>query len=134
VITNSMIAPVELAGNSGINVSLTGGVVMNEFKAVAGRWVSETLKRLMVHQAFVSVGAISAERGLMTQIPFIHELLPEVFQCCGRINVLADSSKFYKTGTFQIAPLSPSMWIFTDHKLSKDIIAEIQQKGPQMVF
>ncbi len=134
VITNSLVTPVELAGNSGIQVSLTGGVVMNEFKAVSGRWVSEALKRLIVHQVFVSIGSISLERGLMTQIPFIHEILPEVLQCGGQINVLADSSKFFKAGTFQIAPLSPSMRIFSDRKLPKDIIAQLQEKGTQVVI
>lgn len=133
VLTNSLVIPLELAGERGIQVMLTGGVVQSEFKALSGRWVMESLQRLNIQQIFASVGAISVEFGLMTQTPFIHEMLLELFLNKSQINILADSSKFFKIGAFQVAPLNPSFTIFTSKKLPTDIRSRIERKGIKVI-
>jgi len=40
--------------------------------------------------------------------------MPELFRRSQNINVLVDSSKFFKLWTFQISPLKPSFTIFSD--------------------
>jgi DeoR/GlpR family transcriptional regulator of sugar metabolism len=133
VLTNSLAVPFELGGKKGIQVLATGGVVEKEFQAFSGRWVLDAVGRLNLHQLFVSVGAISTKLGLMTQIPFIHELFPQLLTSGGAANVLADSSKFFKIGTFQLLPLDSSFTIFTDRNLPEDIRKEIQSQGPKIV-
>ena len=133
LLTNSLAIASELGGEKGIEVILTGGIVQSEFRALSGQWVVETLKRINLHQIFASVGAVSAEQGLMTQIPFIYETLPAVFQCGGQVNILADHSKFFKMATYRIAPLGSSLTIFTDRGLPKSIRREIEKKGPKVI-
>jgi DeoR/GlpR family transcriptional regulator of sugar metabolism len=135
LVTNSLVIPDELGGTKGIQVLLTGGVVESEFKALSGRWVIETLKRLNLHQVFASAAAVSPERGLMTQSPFIHEILPAVFACCDQVNVLLDHSKFYKIATYPVAQLGPSLNIFSDKGLSlpKRLRAEIEKTGAKII-
>jgi DeoR/GlpR family transcriptional regulator of sugar metabolism len=70
----------------------------------------------------------------MTQIHFIHELIPKLISRCQHINVLADSSKFYKIGTFQISPLKPSFTIFTDKELPEEIRAKIEKQGISVII
>jgi DeoR family transcriptional regulator, fructose operon transcriptional repressor len=132
--TNSLAIPSEMAGKAGLQVILTGGVVESEFNALSGWRVIESLKRLNLHQIFASVGALSPELGLMTQIPFIYELLPAVLQFGREINILVDHSKFFKIGTYQIAPLGPSLRIFTDGGLPKALRARIEQRGPKIIL
>jgi DeoR family glycerol-3-phosphate regulon repressor len=113
----------------GIQVISTGGAVESEFKALYGRWVVDSLQRINLNQIFISVGAISVDNGLMTQMHFINDLFPELFRRTQHINVLVDSSKFYKLCTFQISPLKPSFTIFTDKGLPEEVIKEIEAKG-----
>lgn len=133
VVTNSLVVPNELCEKRGVQVMLTGGVVECQFKALSGRWVIDAVQRLNLHQLFVSVGAISLELGLMTQIPFIHELLPELFACGAEINVLVDSSKFFKKATFQLAQLDSSLRIFTDAAIPEQIRADLESRGLKII-
>jgi DeoR family transcriptional regulator, fructose operon transcriptional repressor len=133
ILTNSMEIPDEFVEVKGVQVISTGGIVEHEYRAFSGRWVAESLQRINLHQMFVSVGGLSVERGLMTQMPFIREALGDILRSGLQVNVLADSSKFMKIGTFQIAPLDPSFRIFTDSGISKTILAEIRKKGVTVV-
>ena len=134
VLTNSLQIPIELGGVQGIQVISTGGAVESEFKAMYGRWVVDSIQRINLNQIFISVGAISVENGLMTQIHFINDLFPELFRRSRHINVLVDSSKFYTLCTFQISPLNPSFTIFTDKGLPEEIRNEIETKGIKLVI
>jgi DeoR/GlpR family transcriptional regulator of sugar metabolism len=131
-LTNSLQIPLELGNIQGIRVISTGGFVEGEFKALSGRWVIEALKGVNLHQVFISVGAVSVEHGLMTQIHFISELCRS-FKRCQHINVLVDSSKFFKIGTFQVSPLKPPLTLFTDKGLPEDIRAAVEKKGVTVV-
>ena len=134
VLTNSLQIPVELGGVQGIQVISTGGAVEGEFKALYGRWVVDALQRINLNQIFISVGAISVDFGLMTQMHFINDLFPELFRRSQHINVLVDSSKFYKLCTFKISPLNPSFTIFSDKRLPEDIRSEIKARGLKLVI
>jgi DeoR/GlpR family transcriptional regulator of sugar metabolism len=134
VLTNSLHIPLELGGIQGIQVISTGGAVESEFKAMHGRWVVESIQRINLNQIFISVGAISVDNGLMTQIHFINDLFPELFKRSEHINVLVDSSKFHKLCTFQISPLQPSFTIFSDNGLPEEIRKEIEAKGINLVI
>lgn len=134
VLTNSLQIPLELGGVQGIQVISTGGAVDGEFKAMHGRWVLDAIQRINLNQIFISVGAISVDKGLMTQTHFINDLFPELFRRSRHINVLVDSSKFYKLCTFQISPLNPSFTVFTDNGLPEEIRQEIKAKGVQLVI
>jgi DeoR/GlpR family transcriptional regulator of sugar metabolism len=134
VLTNSLQIPIELGGVKGIQVICTGGAVESEFKAMYGRWVVESIQRINLNQIFISVGAISVDVGLMTQIHFINDLFPELFKRSEHINVLVDSSKFHKLCTFQISPLNPSFTIFTDKGLPEEIKQKIEAKGIKLVI
>ena len=125
VLTNSLVIPYELSAKSGVKIIMLGGVVEHEFRALSGRLLMETIRNFNLHQAFVSVAAISAEKGLMTQALFIQEFLPDLFSYVNEINILVDSSKFQKIGALQITPLNSSMKIFSDKGLAHSHQSEI---------
>ena len=134
VLTNSLQIPIELGGVQGIQVISTGGTVESEFKALGGRWVVDAIQRINLNQIFISVGAISVDKGLMTQMHFINDLFPELFRRSQHVNVLVDSSKFYKLCTFQISPLKPSFTIFSDKGLPSEIRNELEAGGINVVI
>lgn len=125
ILTNSLVIPYELSANNGVKIIMLGGVVEHEFRALSGRLLMETIRNFNLHQAFVSVAAISAEKGLMTQALFIQEFLPDLFSYVNEINILVDSSKFQKIGALRITPLKSSMKIFSDKGLADSDRSEI---------
>ncbi len=133
VVTNSLAVAEELGEQRGVQVLLTGGLVESEFRALSGRKVLEFVSGFHLHQIFASVGAISMERGLMTQIGFIHELLPELFKFGEEINILIDSSKFHRIGTFQVAPLKPPLRIFTGGEAPLKDRADMEKAGVTVI-
>lgn len=134
VLTNSLVVPGELSEAKNVEILLTGGVVQHEFRALAGRRVVDALSWLNLHQAFVSVGAISVERGLMTQVPFIADILPDVLRAAAQVNVLADSAKFAKIGAFQVGPLKAGLRVFSDPTLARDMRSRLEAAGVEVIF
>jgi DeoR/GlpR family transcriptional regulator of sugar metabolism len=133
VLTNSLVVPNELAEAKHTEIILTGGVVEPEFRALSGRRVTDSLGSLNLHQAFFSVGGLSIERGLMTQIPFIAEIVPHVMRSAAQVTVLADSSKFLRIGAFQLAPLAAGLRIVTDAALPRDVRQALGGVGVELV-
>jgi DeoR/GlpR family transcriptional regulator of sugar metabolism len=134
ILTNSLSIPEIIAEDNGVHVIVTGGLAQSGWHALSGPWVMDAIQRLNVHQFFISVGAVSPEKGLMTASFFIHEIMREIIRYATAVNILVDSTKFHKIGTFQIAPLDESMLIFTNQKAPKEIIKEIEERGPKVVM
>jgi DeoR family transcriptional regulator, fructose operon transcriptional repressor len=133
VLTNSLVVPGELGEAKGIEILLTGGVVQHEFRALAGRRVVDALSWLNLHQAFMSVGAISVERGLMTQVPFIADLIPAVLRSATPVNVLVDASKFAKIGAFQAGDIPAGLRVFTDPSLSREMRSRLEAASVEVI-
>jgi DeoR family fructose operon transcriptional repressor len=133
LLTNSLALPYEMGSVRGIRLVLTGGVVENEFEALTGHWVVDSLRTINLHQLFASVGAVSPERGLMTQIPFIYELLPAIFRLAHQINILVDYSKFSKIGSYHIAPLDSALTLISDKNLADPIKLAIEKTGAKLI-
>jgi DeoR family fructose operon transcriptional repressor len=134
ILTNSLAIPFELSPEIGVKIIMLGGVVEHEFRALSGRLLMETIRNFNLHQAFVSVAAISAEKGLMTQALFIQEFLPKLFSHANEINILADSSKFQKIGALQIVPLNSAMKVFSDNELSDSVQSELLQHVSEIII
>jgi DeoR/GlpR family transcriptional regulator of sugar metabolism len=134
VLTNSLAVPDELGDAKGVEVLLTGGTVQAEFRALSGRRVVEALSWVNLHQAFLSVGAISLDRGLMTQIPFIADIIPDLLRAPQQTNVLADCAKFVKIGAFQVGALRPGLRVFSDPGLARELRAGLEAAGVEVVI
>lgn len=133
ILTNSLVAPEIFYNTSGIKVILTGGEANHELEALGGRWVINSFNDINVHQIFLSVGAVSPEKGFMTQLPFIHEIFPAVFMLEQPKIVLVDSSKFYKLATFHIADIQQADMIITEKPLPDELSSLIEKKGPRIL-
>jgi DeoR/GlpR family transcriptional regulator of sugar metabolism len=133
VVSNSLVIHTTLAGTHGIKVILTGGAVEPDFQALSGRWVIESFRGFNFHQVFASCGAVTVD-GFMTQTPFIFEILSEIVNTAGvEVNILVDSSKFYKIATFRVAPLKAAAKIYTDSSAPKSLMDKLTAAGTQLI-
>ena len=134
ILTNSIAIASVFGGTKGIQIHLTGGLYNHEFKALWGPWVIKSVKGVNLDQIFVSVGTISVDRGLMTQNPFIQELIAELLHVDGQVNVLVDHHKFNRVSSFLIAPLKSSFRIISDKGLHDTTIIQIKEKGIELII
>lgn len=133
VVTNSVKILGDLEGCTFINLISTGGVLQHQWSALGGQSTLDFLNKVNFDQIFISCGGISIERGMMTSFPFIAESLKMTAKVTREINLLVDSSKFSKMGTFSIMPVTSITRIITDGKLDPLIAEQYGNLGIEIV-
>jgi DeoR/GlpR family transcriptional regulator of sugar metabolism len=116
-----------------INLISTGGNLQHQWSALAGTPALDFLSKLNLEQAFISCGAISIERGIMTSFPFITEVLKKACDVSREVNLLVDSSKFSRVGTFSVMPVSSVKRIITDRGLDPKIAKAYRRLGVELI-
>jgi len=133
IVTNSVKILNELEGVTSVNLISTGGNLQHQWSALGGSIALDFLSRLNFDQIFISCGGISIERGLMTSFPFVLEILKRTSMVAREINLLADSSKFSKMGTFSIMPVTSMTRIITDSKLDPATLDQYKKLGIEII-
>jgi DeoR/GlpR family transcriptional regulator of sugar metabolism len=129
IVTNSVKILTELEGASFASLVSTGGNLQRQWSALGGAVALDFLSRLNFDQIFISCGGISIERGLMTSFTFVAEILKKASAVAREINLLVDSSKFARMGTFSIMPVTAMTRIITDRKLNPDLVEQYRNLG-----
>jgi len=132
--TNSVKILDELEGRFPLSVVSTGGTLQHRWNALTGPYVIDFLSRVNFNQAFISCGAISPTRGLMTSFLFVAEILRKTKQVSQEVNLLVDSSKFNKLGAFSIMPIKDVDRIITDRNLAPEIVKQYEDAGLEIVL
>jgi DeoR/GlpR family transcriptional regulator of sugar metabolism len=132
VVTNSVSILAELEENINIDVISTGGALQHEWSALTGPHALECISKINFDQIFISCRGISIEQGLMTSFLFVSEILKKASEVTRQINLLADSSKFSKVGTFSIMPVSVVNRIITDKKLYPGLAKRYRDLGIEL--
>lgn len=128
IVTNSIKILTELEGTNFSLVS-TGGHLQRQWSALGGTIALDFLSRLNFDQIFLSCGGISIERGVMTSFTFVAEIIKQARSVARETNLLVDSSKFSKVGTFSIMPVTAVSRLITDRKLAPDIVQQYRDLG-----
>lgn len=134
VVTNSVKILDELEGHFNIHVISTGGTLQHQWSALTGPYALDFMARLNFEQVFISCGALSIERGLMTSYSFVSEILKKASEVTREINLLIDSSKFSKVGAFSIMPASNINRIITDQKLDPNLVKKYEALGIELII
>jgi DeoR family fructose operon transcriptional repressor len=132
--TNSVKILDELEGYFTIHVISTGGALQHQWSALTGPYALDFISKLNFEQIFISCGAISIERGLMTSFPFVAEILKKASEVTREINLLVDSSKFSKMGAFSVMPASHVSRIITDKKIDSKLAEKYRDLGIELII
>ncbi len=133
LVTNSVKILDELEGHSTIHVISTGGALQHQWSALTGPYTLDFISKLNFDQIFISCGAVSAEKGMMTSFPFVAEILKKASEVTQKINLLVDSSKFMRVGAFSVMPLSNVDRIITDKKIDPKLVEKCGGLGIEMI-
>lgn len=127
IITNSPAIIAEALKYPGLNLISTGGELKQDFNIFGGSWVSEFLDKINIDYAFISAAGISSEGKITTNNKDLAGILATIFKKKPEINLLIDSTKFFKKGLLNIASISDCKRIITDSSISKTAVKSIKE-------
>lgn len=135
IITTSPAIQNEALRNPDSKVISTGGELRQNFNMFAGRWVLDFLERVNIDSAFISAAGISTTLNITTSNAELAEILKAVFYRTEEVNLLVDSSKFFKAAMLNIGHINKCRRIITDSGFDEKRITDIQEiSGLELVF
>jgi len=105
----------------------TGGELKQEFNIFGGDWVLEFLQNINLDSAFVSAAGVSENGSITTNNKDLAGILKRIFSKAKTVNLLIDSSKFFKKGMLDIARLQDCRRIITDDEISDSILKKLKK-------
>lgn len=133
VITNAANIAMELAGLRGVNLFLTGGMMLADFFALVGPQAEQSLREIYVDHAFVGVTGISAEHGLTGPNQLEAQTHRLAIERARRAVVLADRTKLGRTALYRIAPLASVHALITDAGAAPEQLAPLAAQGLEVI-
>jgi len=128
IITNS-IAVAEAASGPRTTVSLTGGRYLAHSKVLVGPEAEASLRTTFVDVGFIGVSGISEDRGYTMAGREEADIVRQFFRIAKTVVVVADSSKFNKLASFEIAPLQAAHTVVTDAGISSAQHERLKRAG-----
>ncbi|MHB1938562.1 MAG: DeoR/GlpR family DNA-binding transcription regulator [Acidobacteriaceae bacterium] len=111
VVTTSLAVLDELAGSSGVQVRLTGGVYRRSSHDLSGNAVIESLGEVYADRVFFGAAALSLHKGVMNY----DAEMPRAFLRAGKQRVLVlDSSKVGLEAVYRLCPVESCDLVITD--------------------
>jgi DeoR family transcriptional regulator of aga operon/DeoR family fructose operon transcriptional repressor len=134
VLTNSLEIAEILGKNPNIIVIVSGGILQVSPRHLIGMPAEQFFSRIRVDQLFTSANAISIEEGLLSSNLHIVPIKRKMMEAAKETIIIADSSKFHKTGIGQIAPLTAAQKIITDSGIPAETAAKIRAMGIEVII
>lgn len=106
VMTNSLAAAAELAGNPSIRLIVFGGELNRDRAAFEGESVQSELKKCFIHKAFISSAGISPEAGITDSTRAEAEIRRAVIGQAKTNILMADTTKIGRNGIYVIGGLA----------------------------
>lgn len=133
VITNSLKVAEVLSGKKGFTVILPGGILNHDEFSLYGSSTGDEIARFNIDTAFISVNAISLEKGLTDFRLGEAEVINAMIRNAGQAVVVADSSKFETVSYLNICGLDRVRAIVTDSELNEELKRKYEDKKVNIV-
>lgn len=118
-----------------LKIISTGGQLRQDFNMLGGNWVEDFLGKVNLDSAFISAAGVSVDRGITSSNVEIANVLAKVLAKSKEVNLLVDSSKFFKLGMLNISPIDNFKRIITDKDLDEKIVSDIKDiKSTELVI
>jgi DeoR/GlpR family transcriptional regulator of sugar metabolism len=133
VVTTAVTNALELLGNAGTTVVMTGGVIRPNTFGASGPLAAATLHELRVDQAFIAIHSVSARSGLT--YPSFEEVDAKraMIEAASEVILLADHSKFGRESLVRVAPINAVHRIVTSPGVDPDELAAIRDLGIEVL-
>ena len=134
VVTTAVTNALELLGNAGTTVVMTGGVIRPNTFGASGELAAATLKELRVDQAFIAIHSVSARGGLT--YPSFEEVEAKraMIEAADEVILLADHSKFGREALVRVAPIGAVQRIVTTPGVDPEELEAIRDLGVEVII
>jgi DeoR family transcriptional regulator, aga operon transcriptional repressor len=133
VVTNDLYISVKLASNPDINLICTGGTARSHVFSLQGFQAEDFISGLRVDKTFLGADAIHTDRSIsnvnLDEVPLKRAMVKAAKQ----VFLLADSTKFEKTGFAKVCSLSDIHIIITDSGISRERIEQYKTLGIEVI-
>jgi DeoR/GlpR family transcriptional regulator of sugar metabolism len=134
VVTNAVNIAMELSGAPGLEMTLTGGILLADFFALVGPLAEQSLEDLFIDKAFLGTHAIDAEHGLTGPNQLEALIYRATLRRARRAIVLADHTKLARTALYRIAPVTAAHTLVTDDGADQAALAAIAGQGLRIIM
>lgn len=134
IVTNSTLVFSYARLNPNLQITMTGGEFRRETESMVGPIALRTIASLNVRLAFVGTDGYSLRRGMTTQLVDGGEVLLAMGQRAEETWLLADSSKYGKSGFVTVLPLERVDGIITDVGLGEAARRELAEASLRLVL
>lgn len=134
VVTHSIDVFEMLSNHKDFSVILCGGHYLREENAFYGELTLNMLKSLHVQKAFIFPSAVSLEYGIYDYHKDLCQIQKQLIRSSDEIYILADSSKFEKTGLLKLNNMKPEYVYITDSLLQGGIVKLYKENSIKIYF
>jgi DeoR family fructose operon transcriptional repressor len=133
VVTTAVTNALELLGNPGATVVMTGGVIRPNTFGASGRLAAATLAELRVDHTFLAIHSVSVHGGLT--YPMFEEVDAKraMIDAAREVTLLADHSKLGRESLIRVAPISAVNRIVTSPGGDPDELDAIRDAGIEVI-
>lgn len=122
VITYSYEIFKRLCHHAEFTVLLCSGDFDRTENAFYGKHALQMMQGLHAQKAFIFPSAISLEHGIYDFQTHLYAMQMGTIDCADQVFILADSSKFEKTGLYKLADMEKSFTYITDGEISEQLL------------
>ena len=133
-VTTSLTVAAALCEKPQVEVIMIGGTVNAMDKAVTGAMAIENLKRFHIDRYFLGTAGISEASGVTGFNLNLIEIRKSIIELSKEVIVLADGSKFEKTGVAPVAPLSAVHRLVTDSSISAETRTMLESRNIELIL
>lgn len=133
IVTNSTLVFSCARLNPSLNIILTGGIFRKETESLVGPVAIKAIKDFNVRLAFVGTDGFSIERGMTTQLVEGSEIVKAMRNRAKETWLVADSSKYGKSGFVNVLSLGEVDGIITDSKMDAAVLASLREGGHNLL-
>jgi len=129
IVTNSTLVFSYARLNPGLNIILSGGVFRKETESLVGPIALKAILEFNARLAFVGTDGFSVERGMTTQLVEGGEIVKAMKMRAEETWLVADSSKYGKSGFVSVLGLSEVDGIITDSRIGEEAMRKLRENA-----
>ncbi len=133
VITNSLPLLSELGNERSIRLTLVGGDLVAERKALYGRMAEAAIRSVHADKAFIGADGVSANGGLTSFDEKEGGISGGMAAAADRVFLLCDSSKVGHTSYYRYGPLSTANVLITDRRPDDETVRAFDRQHLEII-
>jgi DeoR family transcriptional regulator of aga operon len=134
VVTNALNVIMAFNRMPDVRLMCLGGTFHSESGSTVGPLAEHALNEFTVQKLFLGAQALDLENGMTDSTTEIAQVKRAMLRAARQVILLADSSKWGRSGFIKVAPLSEVDTIITDEGLPPETRAAVERLGIELVI